>query len=168
MSSSAPKARFTKSISSMAGRTARYAVTLWTVLLAVLSLVAVVIAALLRRSAPRLALKAGRGRSCRSRAMRSSSASSGSEGDWGVREAAIIASSASASRSIRASSLMGVPHAGPQAFEGAKLKLLHGAFGSLQAAGDLANALLLDEALQYDALLIRWQSVHQVGEHGQA
>jgi hypothetical protein len=63
---------------------------------------------------------------------------------------------------------MGVPHALPQALEGAELELLHRAFRSPKPVGDLANALLLDEALQDDALLVRGQPAHQIGEHGAA
>src|SRR5438132_14254338 len=63
-------------------------------------------------------------------------------------------SSASASRSIRASSLMDVPHASPQALERAELKLLHRTLRAPERLGDLPKALLLDEARDDDALLI--------------
>src|SRR5215510_3221741 len=163
-SSSALNARFTKSISSRAGPTARYAVTLWMPSRRVSGVVAVVMVALLIRSAPSRALNAGRGRSRSSSAMRSSSASSGSAGDG----FASSASSASARRSIRAFSVIDVPHPGPQGLEGPVLELLDRALRALQLLRDLPDALLLDEALQQHALLVRRQAAHQIGEHGAA
>src|SRR5258705_6851417 len=80
--------------------------------------------------------------------MRSIRPSSGSADGRGVPGAARAASSASASRSTRDSSLMDVPHLGPQAFKRAELQLLDRALGALESFGDLADALLLDEALR--------------------
>src|SRR5262245_16187268 len=134
---------------------------------------AVVIVALLMRSAPSRSLNAGRGKSSRSRAMCSSSASSGS-GDDGPAPAsarigcARIASRASASRSIRASSLMDISHPGAQGLQRAKLQLLHGALRSRQIAGDFADALVVNEALDDDAPLVRGQAAHEVRQHGTA
>src|SRR5438132_2055195 len=122
-------------------------------------------AALLERSAPSRALNDGLGRSRRSWAIRKSSVSSGSPEGRGARGSASMPSSASASRSIRASSLMDVPHASPQALERAELKLLHRALRAPERLGDLPKALLLDEARDDDALLIAGQTADEVGEH---
>src|SRR5262245_4749537 len=122
--------------------------------------------ALLSRSAASRALKAGSGRSHRSRATSKSSTSSGSAAGRAPRGSARIAPSACASRSIRSSSLMVVPHAGPQRLERAELKLLDRAFRPSEFAGDFANALLLDEARQDDPSLITRQATDELGQHG--
>src|SRR5438445_825582 len=122
-------------------------------------------AALLERSAPSRALNDGLGRSRRSWAIRKSSVSSASPEGRGARGSASMPSSASASRSIRASSLMDVPHASSQALERAELKLLHRALRAPERLGDLPKALLLDEAGQDDAPLILGQTADEVGEH---
>src|SRR5262249_22144754 len=167
-SSSAPKARLTNSISSTAGRTARYGVTLRMPRLVVVSIVDGVIAVLLARSAPSRALNDGLGRSRRSRAIWTSSASSASPEGRGARGSESARSSASASLSVRDLSLMGVPHPGSQRFERAKLKLLHGAFAAPERFRDLAKTPLLDEAGQHDALLVAGQASDQIGEHRSA
>src|SRR5262249_29956019 len=110
------------------------------------------------------ALNAGWGRSRRSWARLANSASSASGGGTERRGAARIASSDSANRSIRASSVMEVPHPGPQCLERAELQLLDRAVGASQLAGDLAYALLLDEALPHDPLLIVGEAADKVGE----
>src|SRR4029453_2222436 len=94
--------------------------------------------------------------------MRRSSARSESPEGRGARGAASMRSSASASRSIRASSLMDVPHPVSQGLERTELKLLHRALGAPERLGDLANALLLDETGQDDALLIGRQGAERV------
>src|SRR6266850_5471201 len=97
--------------------------------------------------------------------MLSSSVSSASPEGRGARGSASMPSSASASRSIRASSLMDVPHAGSQILERAELELLHRALRAPERLGDLANALLLDETGQHDVLLVEGQTADEVGEH---
>jgi hypothetical protein len=59
---------------------------------------------------------------------------------------------------------MDVPHPVSQGLERAELKLLHRALGAPERLGDLANALLLDETGQDDALLIVRQAADEVGE----
>src|SRR5262245_45840630 len=135
---------------------------LWRV---VASMAVVLMVALLARSAASRARNDGLGRSHRSWAMRRSSVISASPEGRGASGRAIRPSSASARRSIRGSSLMDVPHAGSQGLERAKLQLLHRAFGAPERLSDLADALLLDEAGEDDALLIVGQAVDQVGEH---
>src|SRR5262245_2666910 len=164
-SSSAPNARFTNSISSTAGRTARYGVTLRMPWRVAAPIAVVLMAALLERSAASRARNDGLGRSRRSWAMRRSSVISASPEGRGASGRASRPSSASARRSIRDSSLMDVPHACSQALERAKLQLLHRAFGAPESLGDLADALLLDEAGEDDALLIVGQAADQVREH---
>src|SRR5262245_48291399 len=164
-SSSAPNARFTNSISSTAGRTARYGVTLRMPWRVVASMAVVLMVALLDRSAPSRARNNGLGRSRRSWAMPRSSVISASPGGRGASGRASRPSSASARCSIRDSSLMDVPHAGSQGLERAKLQLLHRAFGAPESLGDLADALLLGEAGEHYALLIVGQAADQLGEH---
>src|SRR4029077_13325952 len=77
-------------------------------------------------------------------------------------------SKASARRSLRASSLIDVPHARTQGFERAELELLHSALGAAERLGDLADALLLDEPGDHDTLLIVRQAADQIAEHGAA
>src|SRR5881397_2376299 len=162
-SSCAAKARFTNSISSIACLTGRYGMTLCT-LSWVPRIVVWIIADLLERSAPSRALKSGRGRSRRSLARLTRSASSGSPDGGTARGAASSPSSVSASPSMRASSLMDVPHACSEALECAELELLHRALRALELPGDLANALLLDEALDHDIPLVVGQAADEIGE----
>src|SRR5262245_18152966 len=136
--------------------------------LVVATIVVAVIAVLLARSAPRGALKDGLGRSRRSRAIWTSSVSSASPEGRGARGSESARSRASASLSVRDSSLMGIPHPSSQGFERAKLELLHRAFAAPERLGDLAQAALLDEAGQHDTLLVAGQASDQVGEHGAA
>src|SRR5262245_31964755 len=166
-SSRASNARFTNSTSSAAGRTARYGVTLRMprLVVVVAAVAAVVMAALLARSASSRALNDGLGRWFRLWAICTSSVSSGSPAGSGARGSESARSRASASRSLRASSLMDVPHASSQRFERPELKLLHRALGAPERLGDLADALLLDEAGDDDALLIVGQAGDQVGQH---
>jgi hypothetical protein len=63
---------------------------------------------------------------------------------------------------------MDVPQACSQSLQRAELKLLHRTLGASQLAGDLANGLLLDEALHDDTLLVAWQAANQLGEQGTA
>src|SRR5262245_5764110 len=162
----APNACFTKSISSMAGRTARYGVTLR--MLGVVVVPVAVMVALLARSSPRHALNAGAGRSRRSRAICTSSPSRGSPAGMKPRGSVSARSRASANGSVRDSSLMSVPHASSQGFQRTELELLHRAFTAPQRLGNLANAPLLDEARQHDMLLVVWQASDQIGKHGPA
>src|SRR5882724_3603466 len=160
----APNARFTNSISSTAGRTARYGVTLRIPGLVVVAVV--VMAALLESSAPSRALNDALGRSRRFCAICKSSVSSGSPEGRGARGSDSARSRASACRSLRDSSLIGIPHVSSQGLERAELELLHRAFRTPERLGDLANALLLDEAGQDDALLIVGQASDDIGQHG--
>jgi hypothetical protein len=63
---------------------------------------------------------------------------------------------------------MDVPQACSQSLQRAELKLLHRTLGASQLAGDLANGLLLDEALHDDTLLVAGQASDQLGEQGTA
>src|SRR5215813_7425503 len=126
--------------------------------LVVASIVVAVIAVLLARSAPSRALKDGLGRSRRSRAIWTSSVSSASPEGRGARGSESARSRASASLSVRDSSLMGIPHPSSQGFERAKLELLHRAFAAPERLGDLAQAALLDEAGEHDTLLVAGQA----------
>jgi hypothetical protein len=62
---------------------------------------------------------------------------------------------------------MDVPHPVSQGLERAELKLLHRALGAPERLGDLANALLLDETGQDDALLIVRQAADEADEVGE-
>jgi len=57
---------------------------------------------------------------------------------------------------------------GREKFTGGPSVLLDCAFGASERPGDLAEAPLLDEAGQHDALLVARQARDQVGEHGAA
>jgi len=61
---------------------------------------------------------------------------------------------------------MGTPETRAQIFDGAKLELFDGSFGSSERGGDFARAALLDETVEDDAALIRRKTVHQLEEHG--
>src|SRR5215470_16212684 len=119
--------------------------------------------ALLERSAPRRALKAGLGRLRRSLATRSNWSSSEFAVDRGVRGSARIASRSRSNRSARPCLLMDIAYPGPKPRERSVLELLRGTVGPPKLTRDLATALLSDESRHDDVLMITRQAVHQLG-----
>src|SRR5438034_911340 len=90
------------------------------------------------------ALKEGRGRARNACAIETYGSSSRSTG---ASAPPSIVSIRSFRRSTSSRSGIGILHPRAEALQGAELQLFHGAFGLVQPAGNLADAPLLDEAL---------------------